>query len=90
MKNWRNFQLLEMAYEGGEASMLIVLPNEIDGLNDVLDKLAAGHNLIEDINKMHSLKVQVTIPKFKIETEIDLTQVLPKVILHEIRLYYSL
>lgn len=72
-------QLLEMPYVGEEASMLIVLPNEIEGLDGVLSKLASGFDLMSEIGKMYRTKVQVTIPKFKIETEIDLTEVLPKV-----------
>ncbi|KAF9795183.1 hypothetical protein SFRURICE_004555 [Spodoptera frugiperda] len=71
-------QLLEMPYVGEEASMLIVLPNEIEGLDGVLSKLASGFDLMSEIGKMYRTKVQVTIPKFKIETEIDLTEVLPK------------
>lgn len=71
-------QLLEMPYQGGEASMLIVLPNEIEGLDGVLSKLASGFDLMSEIGKMHKTKVQVTIPKFKIETEIDLADLLPK------------
>ncbi|KAJ8734084.1 hypothetical protein PYW07_014635 [Mythimna separata] len=71
-------QLLEMHYEGGETSMLVVLPNEIDGLDGVLSKLASGFDLLSEVDKMHKTKVQVTIPKFKIETEIDLTELLPK------------
>ena len=59
--------------------MLIVLPNEITGLDAILDKLAAGHNLLSELDNMHQMKVQVTIPKFKIETEIDLIELLPKV-----------
>ncbi|KAH9633979.1 hypothetical protein HF086_001181 [Spodoptera exigua] len=72
------FKLLEMPYQGGEASMLIVLPNEIEGLDGVLSKLASGFDLMSEIGKMHKTKVQVTIPKFKIETEIDLADLLPK------------
>lgn len=59
--------------------MLIVLPQEVEGLNDVLSKLAGGHDLMTDVEKMFKTKVQVTIPKFKIETEIDLKELLPKV-----------
>ncbi|CAH1643508.1 unnamed protein product [Spodoptera littoralis] len=71
-------QLLEMPYVGEEASMLIVLPNEIEGLDGVLSKLASGFDLLSEIGKMYKTKVQVTIPKFKIETEINLAEVLPK------------
>ncbi|CAH0722510.1 unnamed protein product, partial [Brenthis ino] len=73
-----NAQLLQIPYVGDEASMLIVLPNEITGLDAILQKLASGHNLLSELDKMHKTKVQVTIPKFKIETEIDLMEVLPK------------
>ncbi|XP_037871526.1 serine protease inhibitor 2 isoform X4 [Bombyx mori] len=73
-----NAQLLEMAYEGNDASMVIVLPNEINGLDGILQKLADGYDLTAELDKMFSTKVRVTVPKFKIETEIDLLQVLPK------------
>lgn len=75
------FQLLRITYVGNEASMLIVLPTEIGGLDAVLNKLADGFDLISELEKMHETKVQVSIPKFKIETEIDLGEVLPKVCL---------
>ncbi|CAG5018391.1 unnamed protein product [Parnassius apollo] len=71
-------QLLKMHYVGEQASMLIVLPNEINGLNSVLKKLADGYDLLGEVDKMFNTKVQVTIPKFKIETEIDLADLLPK------------
>ncbi|XP_023934463.2 antichymotrypsin-2 isoform X2 [Bicyclus anynana] len=71
-------QLLRINYVGNEASMLILLPNEINGLNGVLDKLAGGYDLLAELDKMYETKVQVSIPKFKIETEIDLGELLPK------------
>ncbi|XP_026726012.1 antichymotrypsin-2-like isoform X4 [Trichoplusia ni] len=71
-------QLLEIPYVGDEASMLIVLPHDIEGLEDVLAKLAGGYDLMAEYDNMYSTKVQVTLPKFKIETEIDLGVVLRK------------
>ncbi|XP_073942854.1 antichymotrypsin-2-like isoform X2 [Choristoneura fumiferana] len=73
-----NAQLLEMPYEGGEASMVIILPKEVEGINDLLKSLATDVDLVQELNQMHPIKVQVTIPKFKIETEIDLKTLLPK------------
>lgn len=73
-----NAKLLQLDYIGEEASLLIVLPEEVEGLNDVMSKLASGYDLLSEIEKMHKTKVQVTIPKFKIETEIDLKSLLPK------------
>ncbi|KAJ2946460.1 hypothetical protein O0L34_g12503 [Tuta absoluta] len=72
-------QLLEMNYVGDQASMVIILPKEIEGLNSVLQKLAAGYDLMAELDKMYSTKVEVSLPKFKIETEIDLNSLLPKI-----------
>ncbi|CAK1548274.1 unnamed protein product [Leptosia nina] len=71
-------QYLKMPYKGEEASMLIVLPEEINGLDKVLKKLADGYDLLGDVDKMGETKVRVTLPRFKIETEIDLGDLLPK------------
>ena len=68
-----------MAYEGDEASMVILLPQDIEGLDPMMKTLASGYDLMKDLQSMHEQKVQVSIPKFKIETEIDLKQLLPKV-----------
>ncbi|XP_048005420.1 LOW QUALITY PROTEIN: antitrypsin-like [Leguminivora glycinivorella] len=73
-----NAQLLEMSYEGDEASMVIVLPRNVEGLDAVLEQLATGVDLVQEMQSMISTKVEVYIPKFKIETEIDLTELLPK------------
>ncbi|XP_047537054.1 antichymotrypsin-2-like isoform X2 [Vanessa atalanta] len=73
-----NAQLLQIPYVGDEASMLIVLPRDITGLDAVMTKLAGGYDLLAEMDKMYKTKVQVTIPKFKIETEIDLATLLPK------------
>nr|WBB28749.1 antichymotrypsin-2-like protein [Yponomeuta cagnagella] len=73
-----NAQLLEMPYEGDQTSMVVVLPREVEGLEAVMTKLAAGYDLVEELDKMFETKVQVTLPKFKIETEIDLKALLPK------------
>ncbi|KAI5632542.1 serpin (serine protease inhibitor) domain-containing protein [Phthorimaea operculella] len=72
-------QLLEMNYEGDQASMVIILPREIEGLNGVLQKLADGYDLMAELDKMFKTKVEVSLPKFKIETEIDLNELLPKI-----------
>ncbi|XP_068629004.1 antichymotrypsin-2-like isoform X2 [Battus philenor] len=71
-------QLLKMHYVGENTSMLVVLPKEINGLSRILKKLADGYDLMAEVDNMFNTKVQVTIPKFKIETEIDLAEVLPK------------
>lgn len=68
-----------MPYKSKAASMAIILPSQVDGLDGLLTKLADGFDLLSALKDTYSVKVQVTIPKFKIETEIDLQQVLPQV-----------
>ncbi|KAI5632540.1 serpin (serine protease inhibitor) domain-containing protein [Phthorimaea operculella] len=73
-------QLLEMPYLKNEASMLIILPNEIEGLNGVLQKLADGVDLMmTELKKMRRREVYVSLPKFKIETSLNLNELLPKI-----------
>ncbi|KAI5632538.1 serpin (serine protease inhibitor) domain-containing protein [Phthorimaea operculella] len=72
-------QLLEMPYLNNEASMVIILPKEIEGLNGVLQKLADGEDLMAELKKMQREEVQVSLPKFKIETTINLNDLLPKI-----------
>uniref|UniRef100_A0A915HKM0 Serpin domain-containing protein n=1 Tax=Romanomermis culicivorax TaxID=13658 RepID=A0A915HKM0_ROMCU len=64
-------QVLEMAYAHREASMILILPKEIYGLRNVLQNLD-GKKLLKWINNMTNEKVQVQIPKFKIERSFQL------------------
>ncbi|KAM3962958.1 antitrypsin isoform 2-T2 [Aphomia sociella] len=69
-------KLLQLPYEGDEASFLIVLPNEIDGLPALEEKLKDPSLLEKAIKNMHSLEVEVFLPKFKIETQTNLKDAL--------------
>ncbi|XP_045513716.1 alaserpin-like isoform X2 [Pieris brassicae] len=71
-------KILQMFYEGDEASMVLVLPNEIDGINKLEEKLRDPSALNRAISSMYSTEVEVTIPKFKIETTTNLKDVLSK------------
>ncbi|XP_077303033.1 alaserpin-like [Arctopsyche grandis] len=73
-----NAEALEMFYSGKQMSMVIILPTEVDGLSGLEEKLKSG-DLSLVFDKLVSKKISVSIPKFKIETEIDLNKVLPKV-----------
>ncbi|XP_047515225.1 alaserpin-like [Pieris napi] len=70
--------ILQLFYEGNDASMILVLPNEVDGITRLEEKLRDPSALNDAIYKMYSTKVEVTIPKFKIETTTDLKDVLSK------------
>lgn len=71
--------MLELPYEGGESSFLIVLPNQIDGIELLENQLQDPALLNEAVSKMYNAEVDVYLPKFKIETTIDLKDVLTKV-----------
>ncbi|GBP43743.1 Alaserpin [Eumeta japonica] len=75
-----NAQLLELPYEGDEASFLIVLPNDIEGLPALEQKLKENPSLLTEASKhMYSTEVEVYLPKFKIETTTNLKEVLQKI-----------
>ncbi|XP_050343090.1 alaserpin-like isoform X2 [Nymphalis io] len=71
-------QILEIPYEGGEASCVFVLPREIDGINELEEKLKDPTVLDKAMSKMHEMEVEVYLPKFKIETTTNLKDILQK------------
>ncbi|XP_063626177.1 serine protease inhibitor 3/4-like isoform X2 [Cydia splendana] len=71
-------KILQMFYVGGKASMVIVLPDEIEGLSNVMKQLVAGYDLMAEVNSLKKKPLQVIMPKFKVESEINLKELLPK------------
>uniref|UniRef100_A0A6P4FT55 Alaserpin-like n=1 Tax=Drosophila rhopaloa TaxID=1041015 RepID=A0A6P4FT55_DRORH len=64
---------LELAYKDSETSMLILLPNRHDGLADLEQKLALPEfDLNRIAPRLRRQKVEVNLPKFRIEFEQDL------------------
>ncbi|XP_054479382.1 leukocyte elastase inhibitor-like [Anoplopoma fimbria] len=76
-----NCQILEMFYEGKELSMLIILPNEIEDDTTGLEKLEREltYEKFEEWTRsdmMGQTQVEVRLPRFKMEEEYDLKDVL--------------
>lgn len=73
-------QLVELPYKEDGFRMVIVLPNEIDGLSSVIEK-ASEKGLLEDVFKLQpsGRDVNLHLPKFEIKTKLDLNELLPKV-----------
>lgn len=69
---------LEMKYANSNISFVIVLPNTRTGLS-ALEKKLCDFDLTKITDEMYSQEVDVTIPKFKVEFEINLNDVLKKV-----------
>jgi len=64
-------QLLELPYDGGRLSMLVLLPNEIDGL-DELESTLSIEKIQEWKKDIVEQSVVVVMPKFKLETDYEL------------------
>ena len=66
-----SFKLLELPYEGGDVSMLLLLPNKVDGLAAIESGLDADllARSIADLKPSH---VRIQIPRFKVEARYPL------------------
>lgn len=69
---------IELPYKDSDISMLIILPNTRTGLSALEGKLNTI-DLGEISNSLYSQEVNVEIPKFKIEFDIELNEPLQKV-----------
>ena len=64
-------QILRMPYEGDRLSMLVLLPNEKDGLPELEESLSV-ENLTQWNEQLMPSQVHVFMPKFKLETKYNL------------------
>jgi serpin B len=71
------FAALELPYEKHDLSMIVLLPNEADGL-PALEKRLTTANLTQWLGKLSDHQVDVTLPKFKLTSEFLLEDVLSK------------
>lgn len=68
-------KFLEMPFENVEASMVIVLPNNIMGLS----RLESNIRKVLDRREFYAESVNVALPKFKIESSLDFKKILEMV-----------
>lgn len=59
-------QVLELPYEGGDVSMILLLPKEIDGLSSLEDVLSVEY-LDEVIRNLWETEVDVSLPSFNMD-----------------------
>ncbi|XP_044752151.1 antichymotrypsin-2-like isoform X3 [Coccinella septempunctata] len=76
-------KILEMPYTNQEFSMVIILPDERDGIKDLEAKLEKV-DLTKITEGTFKGEVNVALPKFKIETTINMNEALDKLGLGEI------
>ena len=72
-----NAQFIEIPYQGDELSMVIILPNEINGL-PMVEKKLQGMSMADILKQGYEGPVKLFLPKFKIEKMMDLEPVLKK------------
>ena len=68
-------QIIELPYQGKKVSMLIILPKAQDGLPIIEDSLSID-NLQSWKDELKNVTVNVSIPKFKLETDYSLGMIL--------------
>ncbi|XP_066600167.1 serpin B6-like isoform X3 [Prorops nasuta] len=68
---------VELPYKGNELSMVIILPDEIEGLTEVENKLK-GVSLDSLLSKGYEQEVELYLPKFTIESTLELEEPLKK------------
>lgn len=72
-----NFQAVEIPYKGGELGMVVLLPRQVDGcaaLEARLNPALLPHSL----SQTRKQKVEIFLPRFKLESKVELQQTLAK------------
>ncbi len=67
--------ILEMPYAGQHLSMLVLLPEQVDGLAELENRLSED-NLAKWMNKLQSNKIELYFPKFSLTEEFQLKETL--------------
>ncbi|KAJ8732242.1 hypothetical protein PYW08_014972 [Mythimna loreyi] len=88
-KYWKsdiiNAEVVEIPYEGKQASMVVVLPFSRTGLPALLRTLKLSSKVLnKELEKMKLREIILTMPKFKIETELDMKRLYQKLGLRSI------
>jgi len=70
------FQALEIPYKSGELSMVVFLPNTVDGLQAMEQAMTASNTTQWMTRLRHASKVILTMPKFKMTQQFGLSSTL--------------
>ncbi|CAH0695696.1 unnamed protein product [Spodoptera exigua] len=72
-------KMVELPYKETGFRMIVVLPNEIDGLPSVLEK-ASQKGLLDEVFKLSppGTDVELELPKFEVKSKLDFNEILPK------------
>lgn len=70
----KDFQAVSLPYKGNNLSMVVLLPDSVDGLAGLEKRLTAENleSLLEKLTGAETQKVDVYLPRFRLETGYDL------------------
>jgi serine protease inhibitor len=69
------FQAVELPYHGGELSMVVLLPRRIEGCGELEARLTPAL-ISRALGQMKQQRVEIFLPRFKLESGIDLNHAL--------------
>ncbi|XP_068630588.1 antichymotrypsin-2-like [Battus philenor] len=72
-------KILEIPYEDEDTSFFLILPDEVYGISDVVEKVKDKDVLQKALNNLELTHTKVYIPKFKLESTISLKEFLPSI-----------
>lgn len=70
-----DLQGVELPYKGGELSMVVLLPRQVDGCGDLENRLTPSL-LSRSLKDMRQQRVEIFLPRFKLESSFGLNDVL--------------
>lgn len=73
----KGFQALELPYKGDALSMVIFLPNEVEGYSE-FEKTLTPENLDRWLKSLRERKVVVSLPRFRMTIRFELSDTLKK------------
>jgi len=68
-------QVLQLGYKGDALSMIVLLPEKIDGI-EKLEKDLTIENLDKWLANLHEMEIEIYLPKFKFTSEFSLAEIL--------------
>ncbi len=72
-----DFQAVELPYKGGELSMVVLLPRQIEGCGALESRLTPGL-ISRSLGRMKNQRVEIFLPRFKLESSFDLSATLAR------------
>ncbi|XP_044728956.1 serpin B3-like [Chrysoperla carnea] len=76
-RRFKNYEMLELPYQGNDISMYILLPSKQSSVSEVLNSLTI-EDLLLSTTQLREKTVEVSIPKFSIKSDFDLTTTLQR------------